>query len=377
MTDGAAAQGLRGRARERAVLDRMVAEVRSGHGRALLIRGDAGVGKSALLDYVVERSTGCRVARATGIESEMELPFAGLHQLCAPMLDFRDRLPAPQREALAAAFGYSVGGPLDRFLVGLAVLSLLATVSEDRPLVCVVDDAQWLDQVSTQALTFISRRLSAERIGVLFSVREPATGSAWRGLPELVVDGLADEDARALLDSVVPGRLDERVRDRIVAETRGNPLALLELPRGLTAAEIAGGFMRPDARPLWSRIERSFALRVRSLPSPTRKVLLTAAAEPVGDVTLLLRATKLLDLSMSAVVPAEAAGLIELGLRVRFRHPLVRSAVYRAATPADRRDVHRALAEATDPAVDPDRRAWHRAQAGAGLPAGRARAEDH
>ncbi len=366
MTNGAPAHGLRGRAKECAVLDRMVAEVRSGQGRALLIRGDAGVGKSALLDYVVERSTGCGVTRATGVESEMELPFAGVHQLCAPMLDFRDRLPVPQREALAVAFGHSLGSPLDRFLVGLAVLSLLATASQDRPLVCVVDDAQWLDQVSAQTLTFISRRLFAERIGVVFSVREPATGSAWRGLPELVVGGLADEDARALLDSVVPGRLDERVRDRIVAETRGNPLALLELPRGLTAAEIAGGFMRPDARPLWSRIERSFALRVGSLPSPTQKVLLTAAAEPVGDVTLLLRATKLLDLSMSAVVPAEAAGLIELGVRVRFRHPLVRSAVYRAATPADRRDVHRALAEATDPAVDPDRRAWHRAHGAAG-----------
>ncbi|GAA4706158.1 ATP-binding protein [Phytohabitans rumicis] len=358
--------GLRGRAKECAVLDRMVAEVRSGRGRAVLIRGDAGVGKSALLEYVVGRSTGCRVARAAGVESEMEFPFAALHQLCVPMLDLRDRLPVPQREALAVAFGYSVGSPPDKFLVGLAVLGLLATVSQDRPLMCVVDDAQWLDQVSAQTLTFVSRRLFAERIGVVFSVREPATGSTWRGLSELVVGGLADEDARALLDSVVPGRLDERVRDRIVAETRGNPLALLELPRGLTAAEIAGGFMRPDARPLWSRIERSFALRVGSLPSPTRKLLLTAAAEPVGDVTLLFRAAKLLDLAMSAVVPAEAAGLIELGVRVRFRHPLVRSAVYRAATPADRRDVHRALAEATDPAVDPDRRAWHRAHGAAG-----------
>jgi DNA-binding CsgD family transcriptional regulator len=360
------AHGLRGRPKECAVLDRMVADVRSGQGRAVLIRGEAGVGKSALLDYVVARATGCRVARATGVESEMEFPFAALHQLCAPMLGVRDRLPVPQREALAVAFGYSAGSPPDRFLVGLAVLSLLATVSEDRPLVCVVDDAQWLDQVSAQTLAFVSRRLFAERIGMVFSVREPATGSAWRGLSELVVGGLAEEDARALLDSVVPGRLDERVRDRIVAETRGNPLALLELPRGLTVAEIAGGFMRPDARPLWSRIERSFALRVGSLPSPTRKVLLTAAAEPVGDVTLLLRATKLLGLSMSELLPAEAAGLMELGVRVRFRHPLVRSAVYRAATPADRRDVHRALAEATDPAVDPDRRAWHRAHGAAG-----------
>ncbi len=366
MASGAAAHELRGRRTECELLDRLVARVRSGHGQALLVRGDAGVGKSALLDYAVTRSTGCRVARAAGVESEMELAFAGLHQLCAPMLDLRDRLPGPQREALDVAFGYSAGSPPDRFLVGVAVLSLLATVSEDGPLLCVVDDAQWLDQVSAQTLTFVSRRLLAERIGVVFAVREPAAELVWRGLPELSVGGLANEDARALLDSVVPGRLDEKVRDRIVAETRGNPLALLELPRGLTAEELAGGFGRPDAQPLASQIERTFARRVLTLPAPTRKVLLTAAAEPVGDVTLLLRATSLLDLPISAAAPAEAAELIELGSRVRFRHPLVRSAIYRAATPAHRRDVHRALAEATDPALDPDRRAWHRAHATVG-----------
>jgi tetratricopeptide (TPR) repeat protein len=361
MTSGAATRGLHGRVKECTVLEKMVADVRAGRGRALLIRGDAGVGKSALLDYVERRSTGCTVARATGVESKIELPYAGLHQLCTPMLDVRDRLPNPQRTALTVAFGDSVGTPPDRFLVGLAVLSLLAMVSRNRPLVCLIDDAQWLDQVSAHTLTFISRRLLAEPIGVVLAVREPAHRSTWRGLPELSVRGLADEDARTLLDSVVPGRLDESVRDRIVAETRGNPLALLELPHGLSLAEIAGGFMRPDARPLSSRIEQSFILRVRSLSPATRKVLLTAAADPVGDVTLLLRATKTLNLPLSAVVPAEAAGLIELGVRVRFRHPLVRSAVYRAAAPADRREVHRALAEATDPAVDPDRRAWHRA----------------
>jgi DNA-binding CsgD family transcriptional regulator/tetratricopeptide (TPR) repeat protein len=365
MTSGAAAHELRDRRTERAVLDGLAAGIRSGRGLALLIRGDAGVGKSALLDYLVARSTGCRVARAAGVESEMELPFAGLHQLCAPMLGLRDRLPDPQREALAVAFGYTAGSPPDRFLVGVAVLSLLAAASDDGPLMCVVDDAQWLDQVSAQTLTFVARRLLAERIGVVFSVREPATGSMWRGLPELMIGGLANDDARALLDSVVPGRLDERVRDRIVAETRGNPLALLELPRGLTAAELAGGFWRPDAQPLAGQIEQSFALRVQSLPADTQKLLLAAAAEPVGDVPLLLRATKRLGVAVDAVAPAEAAGLIEFGTRVRFRHPLVRSAAYRAATPADRRDVHRALAEATDPAVDPDRRAWHRAQAAA------------
>ncbi|MFB4262167.1 LuxR C-terminal-related transcriptional regulator [Nonomuraea sp. GTA35] len=365
-TGGAGAFELRDRRVECAVLDGVLADVRSGPGRALLIRGEAGVGKSALLDYLVGRSTGCTVLRAAGVESEMELPFAGLHQLCAPMLDRRDRIPAPQSEALAVAFGHSAGSPPDRFLIGVAVLSLLAAVSEDQPLLCVIDDGQWLDQASAQTLTFVSRRLFAERIGVVFSVREPAAGPEWRGLPELAVGGLPEDDARALLDSAVPGRLDERVRDRIVAETRGNPLALLELPRGLTAAELAGGFGRPDAQPLASQIEHSFARRVRSLPAPTRQLLLTAAAEPVGDMTLLLRAARLLDLPMSAGAAAEAAGLIELGSRVRFRHPLVRTAIYRAAGPDERRTVHRALAEAIDPAVDPDRRAWHRAHAAAG-----------
>ena len=365
MAGGGAARELRGRRGECAVLDRLVVDVRSGRGRALLIRGEAGIGKSALLSHLDAGATGCRVARATGVESEMELPFAGLHQLCAPMLDQRDHLPGPQREALAVSFGYRGGAPPDRFLIGVAVLNLLTVVSEDRPLLCLIDDAQWLDQTSAQTLTFVARRLLAERIGLVFSVREPADGPQWRGLPDLMVTGLNDEDARALLRSVVPGRLDDQVRDRIVAETHGNPLALLELPRGLTAAELAGGFGRPDAQPLAGQIERSFARRVRSLPPPTRRLLLTAAAEPVGDLMLLRRATILLDLPMTAAAPAEAAGLIQLGSRVRFRHPLVRTAVYRAATPADRREAHRVLAEATDPAADPDRRAWHRAHAAA------------
>ncbi|MFC7037006.1 ATP-binding protein [Nonomuraea rubra] len=364
-SDAAGTFELRDRRVECAVLDGVLADVRSGPGRALLVRGEAGVGKSALLDYLVGRSAGCRVVRAAGVESEMELPFAGLHQLCAPMLDRLDRIPGPQAEALAVAFGHSSGSPPDRFLIGVAVLSLLAAASEDQPLLCVIDDGQWLDQASTQTLTFASRRLFAERIGVVFSVREPAAGPEWRGLPELAVGGLPEDDARALLDSAVPGRLDERVRDRIVAETRGNPLALLELPRGLTAAELAGGFGRPDLQPLASQIELSFVRRVRSLPAPTQRLLLTAAAEPVGDMTLLLRAAQAMDLPMSAGAPAEAAGLIELGSRVRFRHPLVRTAIYRAAPPGDRRAVHQALAQAIDPAADPDRRAWHRAHAAA------------
>jgi DNA-binding CsgD family transcriptional regulator len=292
----------------------------------------------------------------------MEVPFAGLHQLCLPMLGLSDRLPGPQRGALEVAFGLSSGGPPDRFLIGAATLSLLSSASDREPLLCVVDDAQWLDQASVQTLTFVGRRLFADRIGLVFSLREPVTGPEWSGFPELAVGGLADEYAGSLLDSVVPGRLDAPVRDRIVAETRGNPLALMELPRGLTAAQLAGGFERPDTRPLASQIEQNFALRVQALPPDTQRLLLTAAAEPVGDVPLLVRALALLGVPMSAVAPAEAAGLIDIAARVRFRHPLVRSATYRAADPADRRAAHQALAEAIDPELDPDRRAWHRAQ---------------
>lgn len=353
---------LRGRRAECARLDQVVAGVRSGTGQVLVVRGDAGVGKSALLEYLVSRAEGCRVVRASGVESEMELPFAGLHQLCLPLLELRDRLPGPQRDALEVAFGLSVGGPPDRFLIGAATLSLLSAASDRNPLLCVIDDAQWLDQASVQTLTFVGRRLFADRIGLVFSLREPVLGPEWRGFPELSVGGLTDEYAGSLLDSVVPGRLDEHVRGRIVAETRGNPLALLELPRGLTAAQLAGGFERPDARPIASQIEQNFARRVQALPVDTQRLLLTAAAEPVGDVPLLVRALTILEVPMSTAEPAEAAGLIDIAARVRFRHPLVRSATYRSADPADRRAVHQAIAEAIDPNLDPDRRAWHRAQ---------------
>ncbi|MEV0788424.1 AAA family ATPase [Kribbella sp. NPDC050459] len=355
-------QRLRGRRAESARLDHVVAGVRSGDGQVLVMRGEAGIGKSALLEYVAGRADGCRVARASGVESEMEVPFAGLHQLCLPLLGLSDRLPGPQRGALEIAFGLSGGGPPDRFLIGAATLSLLSAASDREPLLCVVDDAQWLDQASVQTLTFVGRRLFADRIGLVFALREPVTAPEWSGFPELPVGGLADEHAGSLLDSVVPGRLDAPVRDRIVAETRGNPLALMELPRGLTAAQLAGGFERPDTRPLASQIEQNFALRVQALPQDTQRLLLTAAAEPVGDVPLLVRALVLLGVPMNAVAPAEAAGLIDIAARVRFRHPLVRSATYRAADPADRRAAHQALAEAIDPELDPDRRAWHRAQ---------------
>jgi DNA-binding CsgD family transcriptional regulator len=358
-----ASEVLPGRRSECARLESLVTGVRAGQGQVLIVRGEAGIGKSVLLDYLAGHADGCRVARASGVESEMELPFAGLHLLCTPMLDLAGKLPPPQRAALRVAFGLEFGEPPDRFLVGAAVLSLLSEAADRQPLLCVVDDAQWLDQASAQALSFVGRRLFADQIGVVFGVRDPVTAPEWRGFPELMVGGLANEDAGALLEAVVPGRLDEHVRDRIVAETRGNPLALLELPRGLTAAELAGGFERPDTRPLASQIEQNFAQRVQLLPPETQRLLLTAAAEPVGDMPLLRRALRILDLPVSAAGPAEAAGLIELGARVRFRHPLVRSATYRTAVSADRRAVHHALAEAIDPNLDPDRRAWHRAQA--------------
>jgi DNA-binding CsgD family transcriptional regulator len=357
---------LRGRRNERAALDGQLQRIRMGQSSVLVLRGEAGVGKTALLEYVAERASGCRIARAAGVQSEMELAFAGVHQLCAPMLDVLDRLPSPQRDALRVAFGLQNGDAPNHFLVALGVLSLLAEAAEADPLVCLVDDAQWLDRASAQALAFVARRLLAERIAMVFAVREPADVGELAGLPELVVGGLADGDARVLLASAIPGPLDARVRDRIIAETGGNPLALLELPRGLTPAELAGGFALPDTRPLASRIEQTFLQRIQALPRETQRLLLLAAAEPVGDVGLLWRAAERLGIKGDAGKPAEDAALIELGIRVRFRHPLVRSAAYRAADLRDRQEVHRALAEESDAQADPDRRAWHRAQAESG-----------
>ena len=358
---------LRGRRSECEALDRLLENVRGGQSRVLVLRGDAGIGKTALLDYLAASASGCRITRSAGVESEVELAFAGLHQLCAPMLSHLAELPAPQRDALGPAFGLTGGAAADRFLVGLAVLSLLSRVAEERPLVCLVDDAQWLDRASAQVLAFVARRLLAEPMALVFAVRgEPGEERELGNIPVMVVGGLNDSDARALLDSVFPGRLDERVRDRIVAEARGNPLALLELPLGLTAAELAGGFGLPDARPLASVIEHSFLRRVQALPLETQRLLLVAAAEPVGDVPLLWRAAERFGIGDDAATAAEAAGLIEFGLRARFRHPLVRSATYRAATASQRQEAHRALAEATDPEADPDRRAWHGAQAAVG-----------
>ena len=363
----AAERGLLGRRSERETLDRLVAGVRAGQSQVLVLRGEAGAGKTALLEYLLERASGCFIARTGGVESEMELAFAGLHQLCAPFLDRLERLPGPQRDALSTAFNLRDGDTPDRFAVGLAVLSLLSEVAGERPLVCVVDDAHWLDRASAQALTFVARHLAAKPAAVVFAVREPGHEQDLSGLAELVVRGLADGAARALLESAVTGPLDERVRDRIVAETQGNPLALLELARGVTPEELAGGFVSPRAPGPSSRIEESFRRQLTPLPPATRLLLLVAAAEPLCDPVLVWRAANQLGIKVEAAAAAAAAGLIEFGGQVRFRHPLARSAAYRAASPQERQSAHRALAEAMDPDVDPDRRAWHLAHATPGL----------
>jgi DNA-binding CsgD family transcriptional regulator len=346
------------------VLDGLIEAVRGGESRALVVRGDPGVGKTALLGYLLEQASGCRVVRALGVQSEMELAFAGLHQLCAGMLDRLDRLPGPQGDALRTSFGVSPGLAPDRFFVGLAVLSLLSDVAEEQPLICLVDDEQWLDRASAQALAFVARRLQAESVGLVFAARKPSDELA--GLPELVVEGLLEGDARALLDTLLTGPLDARVRDQIVSETRGNPLALLELPRGVTPAELAGGFALPSAVPLSGRIEESFRRRLDALPVDTGRLLLLAAADPVGDPVLVWRAAERLGIGTEAATPAVEAGLLEFDARVWFRHPLVRSAAYRSASLRERQEAHGALADVTDPELDPDRRAWHRAQAAPG-----------
>jgi DNA-binding CsgD family transcriptional regulator len=357
---------LRDRRPECEALDQLLDRVRAGESQVLVVRGEAGVGKTALLDYAVERASGFRVARATGVQSEVELAFAGLQQLCAPMLDRLEHLPDPQRGALGTAFGLTGGEPPDRFLVGLAVLSLLSDAAEGQPLACVVDDAQWLDQASLQALAFVARRLLAEPVALIFAVRDPSDEQELTGLPELVPRGLSDDDARELLETATQGPMDERVRDRIVAEARGNPLALLELPRALTPEEMAGGFGPLRNTALSGRIEESFRRRLASLSLPTRRLLIVAAAEPTGDPLLLWAAAERLGIEAEAADSAESEGLLDVGARVIFRHPLVRSAVYQAASPEECRSAHGALAEVTDPGVDPDRHAWHRAWAARG-----------
>ena len=361
---GPRASLLLGRASECQMLDRLLEDVRGGQSAVLVVRGEAGVGKTALLQHCARQASGFRVARVAGVESEMELPFAGLHQLCAPMLGRLDALPEPQRAALCVALGLSSGAAPDRFLVALAALSLLAEVAAERPLLCLVDDAQWLDAASSQVLGFVGRRLLAESVAIVFAVRDPTDERELTGLPELVVGGLPDMEARALLATVIPGRLDERVRDRLLRETRGNPLAILELPRGMAATQLPGAFGLLGSDALSGRIEESFLRRLEALPEHTRLLLLVAAAEPVDDPLLVWRAAERLGIGQSA--PAETEGLLAVGERVRFLHPLVRSAVYRSASVQERRAVHLALAEATNAQADADRRAWHLAAAAPG-----------
>jgi hypothetical protein len=354
---------LLGRRGECEALDRLVADARAGRSRVTVLRGEAGVGKSALLGYLSGQVAGWHVARATGVESEMELAYAGLHQLCASMLGHIGRLPAPQHDALATVFGRSVGPAPDRFLVGLATLTLFAEVAEQQPLACIVDDAQWLDQASAQVPGFVARRLLAERIAMVYAARTGGDNEVLPGLPELPVRGLGASDARALLLANVPGPLDARVCAQIVKESRGNPLALLELPRTWDVAGLAGGFGLPGSEPVAGRIEQSYVRRLRLLPADTRLLILMAAAEPLGDPVLLHRAAGALGIDLAAAAPAQDVGLLEMGGRVEFAHPLVRSAAYRSAAADDLLRVHRALAEATMAGTDPDRRAWHRARA--------------
>ncbi|MBO0876081.1 MAG: ATP-binding protein, partial [Pseudonocardia sp.] len=345
----------------------MVERIRTRRGSALVLRGESGIGKTALLDYVAERAAGHRVIRVTGARSERELAFAGVHQLCSPLLTRLERLPGPRKDALRIVFGQVEGAAPDRFVVGLAVLTLICEAAEDEPVLGVVDDAQWLDQESAQVLGFVARRLRGERVGLVAAVRGREESPELAGLPGLLIEGIADRDARSLLASLLPGRLDGRVRDRLIDEARGNPLALREFARAREPAELAGGFNVVSPRPSPDRLEQSFvreltALDGGALSDEARLLILTAAADPSGEVPLFWRAAEQLGIGVDAAAQAVDSGLIEVGARLRFRHPLMRSAVYRAASAEDRRAAHRALAEAADPEVDPDRRAWHLAR---------------
>ena len=365
MVEGAESRRLFGRQREIAVLERLLNTAREGHSGVLVVDGESGVGKTALLEYASDATPDFRVVRTAGVEGEMELDYAALQQLCSPLLEYSDRLPDPQRDALDVAFGRSAGQVPNPFFVGLAVLGLLSEAAEQQPLLCLVDDAQWLDGASTRALALIARRLLAEGVALILATRSVSNGLA--RFPHLRVGPLGRHDARALLESALPARLDESVLERIVAETGGTPLALLELPRGLSPAQLAGGFGLTSALPLSAGIEETFRRRLDRLPRDARRLLLLAAADPLGDPALLWRAAQELGVGETAANVVESAGLLTLNGAATFRHPLVRSAVYGSAEPSERREVHRALANATNPQLDPDRRAWHRAQ-GASVP---------
>ena len=352
-----------GRRAESARLDQLLGKAKAGQSDALVLRGAAGIGKTALLEDAARRAGDCRIVRVVGVESEGGLPFAALHQLCAPLLEGIGRLPVPQRDALGTAFGLTSGAPADRFLVGLAVLSLLSDGAESQPLLCLVDDAQWLDRSSAQVLSFVARRLPTGSVIILFAERDHDGFDALAGLPELPLQPLSDGEARALFASAHPGPLDERVRDRMIAEARGNPRSVLESALGLSGPGVAGGYGVPDIAPLPDPVETTYRQHVKQLPLETQRLLLVASAEPTGDPTLLWRAAAALDIPLGAGTPAESHRLIVFGPRVAFGHSLLRSAIYHSASREERSGAHRVLAELIDPEMDPDQHAWHRAQA--------------
>lgn len=356
---------LRDRRAERAELDELLAAVRSGASRALLVQGEAGIGKSALLDYLAAQATGCRVLRASGVEPEIDIAFAALHQLCFPLLDRLERLPGPQQEALRVIFGLAAGSAPDELVIGLSLLSLLASGAVDRPLVCVIDDAQWLDSASLRAIAFCARRVQAESVGVVVALRPPHEGTGFDRVRQLAVGGLPEQDARELLTTALRGPVDERIVQRVLAESRGNPLALLELAADLAWPAAAGGFAFPADAAVPARLEQIYRRQLARLPAASRRLLVVAAADPMGDPALLWRAAQRLGIGPDAASPATETGLLQIDSRVRFRHPLVRSAVYVAASVEDRRLAHQALGEATEDS-DPECRSWHFAQSATG-----------
>jgi len=352
---------LLGRRNESEVLEDLLLAARRGEGGAIVLQGEPGIGKTALIDHIVSLAGEFNVLRTVGNEAEIELAYASLQELFRAQTEAIEQLPDPQRRAIETALGIVTGIAPDRLLLGLGVLNLVSLVSAKRPVLCVIDDAQWLDPPSAQAIAFAARHVSKEAVVFLFAARTPV--DAVRGLPELVVVGLEDQDARELLETAVPARLDDSVVDRIVAETHGNPLAILELPRGLTPSQLAGGFGLPVSVTLAGQIEESYRRRFSRLSSDSRRLLLVVAADSTGDPGIIWRAADHLGIAETSADALEDDGLVEFGDRVVFHHPLVRSAVYNTATPRQRRDAHAALAEASDTNSDQDRRAWHRALA--------------
>jgi DNA-binding CsgD family transcriptional regulator len=350
--------------RQCADLEQLVARVRFKRGGSLVVRGEAGSGKTTLLDRALDLAPECRVIRIAGVEAESELALAAVHRLCEQIPDGLERLPHPQAGALKAAFGLTAAGSPDRLLLGLAVRNLLADAAEPRPLICFVDDAHWLDEPSAQVLAFVARRLDASSVGLVFVER--GQRDALVGLPDTEVAGLSSVEAHTLIDRVIPGPLDEEVRARIAAETEGNPVAIAELLSRLRPELIAGGYGAPGAIALPPAMEQALRDQLESLPGEARQAMLVVAAEPRGRPSLVWQAIDALGLTAAAVGSFEADDLVRVDALIRFRHPAMRSAVYAAAPAADRRRVHRALADATDPTADPDRRAWHRGAAASG-----------